>query len=39
LEDFSDDGDINRAWKSIKENIKISAEEILGLNELKQHKP
>jgi len=34
-----DDEDINRAWESIKENIKTSAKESLGLKELKQHKP
>ena len=27
------------AWKNIKENKKISAKDILGLDELKQHKP
>jgi hypothetical protein len=31
--------DINRAWENIKENIKISAKESLGLYERKQHKP
>jgi hypothetical protein len=31
--------DINRAWENIKENIKISAQENLGLHEWKQHKP
>jgi dsDNA-specific endonuclease/ATPase MutS2 len=31
--------DINRAWKNIKENIKTSGKESLGLNELEQHKP
>ena len=36
---LSDDGDINRAWENIKENIKTSAKESLGLHELKQHKP
>ena len=35
---FSDDEDINRAWEDIKENIKTSAKESLGLHELKQHK-
>jgi hypothetical protein len=30
---------INRAWESIKENIKISAKESLGLHEMKQHEP
>jgi hypothetical protein len=31
--------DINRAWENIKENIKISALESLGLHEWKQHIP
>jgi len=39
LENLSDDKDINRAWENIKENIKTSARESLGLQELKQHKP
>jgi hypothetical protein len=39
LENLSNDEDINRAWESIKENIKTSTEESLGLHELKQHKP
>jgi hypothetical protein len=30
---------INRAWENIKENIKISAQETLGIHERKQHKP
>jgi hypothetical protein len=30
---------MNRAWENIKENIKISAQESLGLHERKQHKP
>ena len=34
-----DDEDINRAWENIKENIKTSAKESLGLQELKQNKP
>ena len=29
----------NRALESIKENIKTSATESLGMNEMKQHKP
>jgi hypothetical protein len=37
LENISDDEDIQRAWESIKENIKTSAEEGLGLHEMKQH--
>jgi hypothetical protein len=30
--------DINRAWENIKEHIKTSAKESLGVYELKQHK-
>jgi hypothetical protein len=30
--------DINRAWETIRENIKISAEESLGYYELKKLK-
>jgi hypothetical protein len=37
LGNLSDDKDINRAWENIKENLKTSAKEILGLHELKQH--
>jgi hypothetical protein len=33
------DEDVNRAWENIKENIKTSAKESLGLRELKPHKP
>ena len=39
LGNITDDGDINREWNNIKENIKTSAKESLGLHELKQHKP
>ena len=39
LENLSDDEDINRDWENIKENIKTSAKESLGPQELKQHKP
>ena len=38
LENLSDGKDINRAWENIKENIKTSATDSLGLHEL-QHKP
>ena len=31
--------DVNRAWENIKEYIKTSAKQSLGLHELKQHKP
>jgi 50S ribosomal subunit-associated GTPase HflX len=39
LENLNDSKDKNRAWENIKENIKTSAEDSLGLHELKQHKP
>jgi len=39
LENLIDGEDINRAWENIKEDIKTSAEECLGLDELKQQKP
>jgi len=38
LENLNGDN-VNRAWENIKENIKISAKEGLGLHEWKQHKP
>ena len=39
MENLSDNKDISSTWKNIKENIKASAKESLGLHELKQHKP
>jgi hypothetical protein len=39
LENLDDDVDINRAWETIRENIKISAKDILGYCEFKKHKP
>jgi len=39
LEKLSDSEDINSVWENIKDNIKTSAKEGLGLHELKQHKP
>jgi hypothetical protein len=39
LENLNDSEDINRVWENIEEDIKTSAKEILGLYELKQHKP
>ena len=39
LGNTSDDGDMNRSWENIKENIKTSPKESLGLHELKQDKP
>jgi hypothetical protein len=39
LENLNVSKDINRAWENIKESIKISAKESLGLYERKQCKP
>jgi len=39
LENLNVDEDVNRAWENIKENIKTSAKQSLGLHELTQHKP
>jgi len=39
LENLDNSEDMNRAWENIKETIKISAKESLGLYELKQYKP
>jgi hypothetical protein len=39
LENLNISENINRAWENIKESIKISAQESLGLYERKQHKP
>ena len=39
LENVSEDEDISRVWESIKENIKTSATESLGMHEMKQRKP
>jgi hypothetical protein len=39
LENLDTEVDINRAWKSITENIKILVKESLGYYELKMHKP
>jgi hypothetical protein len=38
LEDLDTEVEINSAWETIRENIKISAKEILGYFELKKHK-
>jgi len=38
LETLNDSEDINRAWDNIKEDIKTSAKDSLGLYELKLHK-
>jgi len=39
LENLNINEDVNRAWENIKENIKTSAKESVGLRELKRHKP
>jgi len=39
LNNLSDIEDISRAWENMKDNIKISAKDFLGLYELNQHKP
>jgi hypothetical protein len=39
LENLDAEADTNRAWETIRENIKISAKECLGYYELKKHKP
>jgi hypothetical protein len=39
LENLNTDKDVKRAWENLKENIKASAKESLGLHELKQNKP
>jgi hypothetical protein len=39
LGDFDDNVDMNWAWENFRENIKISAKESVGHNELKHHKP
>jgi hypothetical protein len=39
LENVSEEEDINRAWESIKENMKSSPTESLVMHEMKQHKP
>jgi hypothetical protein len=39
LEDLDIEVEINSAWETIRENIKISAKESLGYFEFKKHKP
>ena len=39
LENLNVDEDENRIWENVKENIKTSAKESLGLHEWKQYKP
>jgi len=39
LANLSDGVNINRGWENIKENIKTSVKESLGVHKLNQHKP
>ena len=39
LYNLYDSKDMNTAWENVKDNIKISSKERLGLYEWKQHKP
>jgi hypothetical protein len=39
LENLEDNGNINRAWDAIRENIKISSKECFGHCETKRHEP
>ena len=39
LENSNEDEDVNKTWENIKEIIKTSAKDSLGMHELKQHKP
>ena len=39
MENLNGYENVNRAWENIKENIKTSAKESLGLHEWRQHKP
>jgi hypothetical protein len=39
LEDLDTELEINSAWETIRENIKISSKESLGYFEFKKHKP
>jgi hypothetical protein len=39
LEDLDTEVEINSAWETIRENIKISAKESLGYFEFKKPKP
>jgi hypothetical protein len=39
LEDLDAEVEMNSAWETIRENIKISAKQSIGYFELKKHKP
>jgi hypothetical protein len=38
MHSFGDSRDISMAWETIRENVKITTEECLGLYDWKQHK-
>jgi hypothetical protein len=39
LENLDTEGDVNKAWENIRENIKFFAKESLGYYEVKKNKP
>jgi hypothetical protein len=39
VENLDDNEDINRAWETIRENIRIAAKDSIGLCESKSYKP
>jgi hypothetical protein len=39
LENLDTEVDINRAWETIRKNVKISAKGSIGYYQLKKHKP
>ena len=39
MENLNEDEDVNRTWENIRENIKTSVKESLGVHEWMQHKP
>jgi hypothetical protein len=39
LENLDTEVDVNKAWETIRENIKISAKETIGYYEVKKNKP
>jgi len=39
IENLNNSEDINRVWENIKDNIKTSVKQSVGLFEVKQHKP
>ena len=39
MENSNEDEEVNRTWENVKEIIKTSAKESLGMHELKRHNP